>query len=249
MLSTPSIPAWRRRALVLTAVLALTVVAAGCDALTGDPTPTHTPAPSATVTSTPTITPSPTPTATPPPVLPPNPDALRRWADHPVTYCIGPTDEGFATPDEFVGLIDAAFAAWGVPANNTGACGTPAEDDGVNGVGWGSLGNGDSSDGGVFEAGLTRVSYSQCTSGCDPDDLVHIVEADITVDTAPPQSLRTRDCLNSTLLHEVGHFLGLEHLPPPAVMAAETTTCLTALTDADIEAIRARYGAVAQPAP
>ena len=45
-----------------------------------------------------------------------------------------------------------------------------------------------------------------------------------------------------------GHFLGLEHLPAPAVMAAETSTCLDALTDADLEALFARYGPVAQPA-
>jgi hypothetical protein len=73
------------------------------------------------------------------------------------------------------------------------------------------------------------------------------VEADITIDTAPPAEFRGGDCLYSTLLHETGHFLGLEHLPAPAVMASETSTCLGTLTGADREALRARYGAVVQP--
>ena len=99
----------------------------------------------------------------------------------------------------------------------------------------------------VYEAGLTSTSYERCTSGCDSDDPVRIIEADITIDTSPPAEFRSRRCLYSTILHETGHFLGLDHLSPPAVMAAETSTCLEALTEADREALVARYGPVAQP--
>jgi len=37
----------------------------------------------------------------------------------------------------------------------------------------------------------------------------------------------------------------LEHLPPPAVMAAETSDCPTELTAADRAALLERYGALA----
>jgi len=70
---------------------------------------------------------------------------------------------------------------------------------------------------------------------------------DITIDADPPRAFRNEECLASTLLHEAGHFLGLEHLPPPAVMQPETSDCPLHLTDADRQALYERYGDVAQP--
>jgi hypothetical protein len=212
------------------------------------PAPTHTPTATHTPTPTATPTPSPTPTATPTPALPPNPDALQRWNGVPVQYCIATTEGGYVAGDEFTALVDRAFAAWGIPSVDTGPCDAIVDEDGVNEIGWGTLQTGTTRPGDVFEAGLTSLRYRRCTAGCDPNDPLHIVEADITIDVTPPREFRTRRCLYSTLLHETGHFLGLDHLPPPAVMAAETSECLDAPTDADREALLARYGAVVQPA-
>jgi len=172
---------------------------------------------------------------------------LQRWNTIPVTYCVVP-GTGYESDAAFVASVDRAFAAWGVPSINRGACDAIKDEDGVNEIGWGDLRTGANRGSTIYEAGLTSLRYQRCTAGCDINDPVHIVEADITIDAAPPREFRTRRCLDSTLLHETGHFLGLEHLPAPAVMAAETSTCLDILTDVDREALRARYGPVAQPA-
>lgn len=48
---------------------------------------------------------------------------------------------------------------------------------------------------------------------------------------------------------EVGHFLGVDHLPSPAIMMAQqTANWPQELTDADLNALHDRYGEVAQPA-
>lgn len=232
------------------AVVLFVPTMSGCGSIFGSkstPTATFTPTLTHTPTSTPTPTATATPTATPTPALPPNPDALQRWAGVPVSYCIASDQTGYVGQDEFTALVARAFAAWGVPAVNNGDCPAIIEDDDVNQIGWGSLGTGPDARGDVFEAGLTSLRYRRCTSGCDPNDPVHIIEADITIDATPPREFRTTRCLYGTLLHETGHFLGLEHLPPPTVMAAETSTCLEALTDADVEALLARYGDAAHP--
>lgn len=231
------------------AVFAATASGCGTGIFGGKSTPTatFTPAPTHTATPTPTITSSPTPTATPTPALPPNPDVLLRWDVVPVRYCLSTTESGYVADEDFTALVERAFATWGVPSVDTGACGAIVQDDGVNEVGWGTLNTGDAS-GDVFEAGLTSLRSRRCTAGCDADDLIRIVEADISIDSAPPREFRNRRCLYSTLLHETGHFLGLDHLPPPAIMAAETSVCLDAPAAADREALLARYGPVAQPA-
>ena len=164
-----------------------------------------------------------------------------------MTYCVVP-DAGYVNDDVFVAQVDRAFAAWGVPSINNGACDAVTDSDDVDEIGWGDLTTAGARGPEVYEAGVTSLRYRRCTAGCNPNDLIHIIEADITIDTAPPREFRSRRCLYSTLLHEVGHFLGLEHLPAPAVMAAETSTCLDTLTAADRAALFARYGPVAQPA-
>jgi hypothetical protein len=246
-----------RNAAPCTALAIFAATASGCGAgIFGDkstqtatftPAPTRTPTPTATPTRTPTPTPSPTPTATPTPALPQNPDALQRWNTVPVYYCISATESGYVATDEFTALTDRAFATWGVPSVDTGPCDAIVDSDGVDEIGWGTLQTGARA-GEVFEAGRTSLRYQRCTAGCDPNDPVHMVEADITIDSAPPREFRSGRCLYSTLLHETGHFLGLDHLPAPAVMAATTSVCLDAPTDADREALLARYGPLVQPA-
>jgi hypothetical protein len=55
------------------------------------------------------------------------------------------------------------------------------------------------------------------------------------------------DAMHAMALHEIGHLLGLPHLPAPAVMAAVTTSCPQSLTDADKRALEDRYGPDAPP--
>jgi hypothetical protein len=245
--------AWPRRgavAVIITLAAASPFLAA-CDVVRGSDGPppvTHTPAATSTSTPTPTDTPIPTPTATPTPELPSNPDSLQRWTDLPVHYCVAVSADGFVGSDTFTSAVEQAFAAWGVPSIDDGACpGPPADDDEISEIGWDHLQNADTQQSDVYEAGVTQTRYSECTRGCPADDRISLVEADVRIDTSPPRRFRTQQCLYSTLLHEAGHFLGLDHLPAPAVMAAETSTCPTELTDADLTALRARYGLRAHP--
>lgn len=243
----PSAARARGAALVLCAIAVLLPALIACDALRATSGPSRTPAPTSTGTPSPTVTPTATPTATPTPALPPNPDGLQRWPDVPIHYCIAGAGDGFVSADTFVAAVHNAFLAWGVATVDDGACAKVVDDDGVSQVGWDHLGNADAETSDVYEAGVTQTRYSECTRGCPSDDRISLVEADIRIDTTPPNRYRTERCLYSTVLHETGHFLGIGHLPAPAVMAAETSTCATTLTDADIDALRERYGGRAQP--
>lgn len=204
---------------------------AGTPTIAGTATPTFTP------TSTPTVTP------TPPPPLPANPDALSRWDVLPVRFCISAGGEGYVTNEQFVDALRRAFDAWGVAWMNDGACGPVTADDRVSEIGWGSLAADNDPNGRTYEAGLTQTVTQECTANCDPDDWIRLSEADITIDSAPPGEYRSERCLYSTVLHETGHFLGVGHLPLPAIMAAKTANCPIELTAADRAALRDRYGA------
>ncbi len=235
----------RRAALVVAVTLicavALVLLAPGCgaarsvrDRAVGKPAPT--------VTSTPTPVPTPTP------ALPPNPQGLHRWDTLPVHYCIDDASRGYVANGEFTRLVQRAFATWGVPTVDDGPCrGSNVQDDRTNEIGWGTPPAASPRRAGITEAGVTLTTYSECTSGCASDDRVKLVEADILIESEPPAPVRNETCLYSTLLHETGHFLGLDHLPPPAVMAAETSRCPTQLTATDREAVRERYGSRASP--
>lgn len=242
--------------MVLAIVLvSLAALASGCGAArdlraavrrgpSSTPTMTRTPRPTSTPTLEPTSTPAPLPTATPTPPLPPNPRALLRWPSAQVHFCISEGGAGgYESPDVFVATVERAFNAWGIAWYDDGACGPLATGDGVSEIGWGDLGSAASPRNRVYEAGLTQTTASECRSSCDENNPVKLTEADITIDSAPPREFRTRTCLDSTLLHEAGHFLGLEHLPAPAVMEAQTSGCPIELTSADRAALAERYGA------
>ncbi len=241
-------------AITAAAALAATMaLAAGCAAArnvkervigpAATATMTRTPRPTSTLTPTPTVTPTPTPTATPTPRLPANPEGLYRWNALPVHFCISAGDAGYVTHGEFVDAVQGAFDAWGLPWVNAGECGPVKQDDGVNEIGWASLTANAGADSHVYEAGLTQTVTQECTANCDDNDRIRLSEADISIDTAPPREFRGARCLYSTMLHEVGHFLGVAHLPAPAVMAAQTSGCPGELTEADRAALRERYGA------
>lgn len=183
------------------------------------------------------------PTATPePPPLPPNPARLARWRTVPVHFCVSAGQSGYVTPVEFIESLARAFDAWGIAWQSDGACGAVEPDDGTNEIGWGALPANDFN-GRDYEAGLTQTTTQECTSNCDPNDAVRLSEADITIDRSPPEEFRNERCFYSTLLHEVGHFLGVGHLPAPAIMAARTTGCPAELTEADRQSLSERYGA------
>jgi hypothetical protein len=201
--------------------------------------------PTSTATATPTVTPTPTPVPTATPAVPPNPQGLLRWPTAPVHFCVSDGGEGGYVPAAvFVDTVQRAFDAWGLAWRNDGACGPPRQGDDVNEIGWGDLSASASPGGRVYEAGLTQTTASTCTANCRENDRVRLTEADITVDVAPPREFRSRACLYSTMLHETGHFLGVDHLPAPAVMQAETSSCPDTLTDADRAALLERYGAL-----
>jgi hypothetical protein len=203
---------------------------------------TTTPGPTSTATA------LPLPTATPTPTLPANSDGLHRWDKLPVHYCIAHGEEGFIDLPTFQQLTDQAFAAWGVPTVDDGICSGGIDDgDHVNEIGFGTPPGAPPPGSRVTEAGLTLTTYSECTANCEPEDPVKLVEADIIIEKTAPREFRSRRCLYSTLLHETGHFLGLNHLPAPAVMEAQTSDCPQQLTQADIDALLQRYGARAQP--
>ncbi len=224
------------------AFASIALPAAGCDAVRSSNDPSRTP----TLTRTATVPPP--PTATPTPALPPNPRGLHRWTSLPIHYCIDGSQPGSVTIADFTSLVERAFATWGVPTVDDGACLRPnAAGDKVNEIGFGTPEKQPPPGSRVTEAGETMTTYSECTSGCEGEEPVRLVEADIVIEGTPPPEFRTRGCLYSTLLHETGHFLGLEHLPGNAVMAAETSDCPTALTPADRVALVARYGDRASP--
>jgi hypothetical protein len=180
--------------------------------------------------------------------LPENPTGLHRWTAFPVHYCIDETQEGFLPIPDLHALTATAFTSWGVPTVDDGACRRGnTTGDRNNEIGWGHPPGGSLPGAAVLEAGVTLTTYSQCTANCSPDGTADLLEADIIIEKAAPREFRSERCLYSTLLHETGHFLGIQHLPPPAVMQPETSDCPIKLTRADIDELVARYGALATP--
>jgi hypothetical protein len=167
--------------------------------------------------------------------------AFARWPAFPVSYCIDLSREGFVENRVFVAHVQRAFDEWGVEAEFDGECSEPVEDgNNQNQIGWGTvelLGGGN---GGVYEAGVTRMRTRTSPTARD-EQPARLVEANIFIDPMPPRQFRTPECLFTTILHEVGHFLGIGHLPAPAVMAAVNTACPQELTAADREALAELY--------
>ena len=176
------------------------------------------------------------------PALPPS-RGLHRWdlSHIPVRFCVDLSNHGFVADDAFEQSVISGFREWGLPFQPDGVCaGRMRRGDAINSIGWGSLpADGDPS---KYEAGVTDLQYLTCDAGCESGEDGSLAEADITIDSSPPAEYRTPECLSSTLVHEIGHFFGLEHLPAPAVMQAETADCPVYTTDTDRRAVRARYG-------
>lgn len=164
-----------------------------------------------------------------------------RWQQLPVRYCLVPSELAFVPHARFVALTEDAFAHWGLDSVNEGDCDEIGERNGRNEISWGEapeIGNGT-----TYESGHARVIYSRCVQSCPANSQTIIIEADILIDPTPPERGQTEACLFSTLMHEVGHFLGVPHLESPALMAPVTSSCRQDLTSADRQALVDLYGA------
>jgi hypothetical protein len=134
-----------------------------------------------------------------------------------------------------------------VPSQAEGRCDRDMrQGDGKNEIGWATPPVPPANGGGVYEAGYTRLRYRACVRDCHGANF-EILEADIVIDQNAPRGFRSETCLYSAILHEVGHLLGLPHLPPPAVMAAVTTACPQAPAQTDRRALDQRYGGSQTP--
>jgi hypothetical protein len=160
------------------------------------------------------------------------------WEQKPLHYCLVPEPGGFVSFQELSTRTAAAFAAWGIEARNDGECEAIKDNDGVNQIGWGDL---PQEQHGVHEAGNTMLRYRTCRMLCPEGTGTRIVEADIIIARRPPAALSTPQCLYTTLLHETGHFFGIQHLESPAIMAPALRGCPQQLTDIDRRALEALY--------
>jgi hypothetical protein len=175
------------------------------------------------------------------------------WPDWelPVPYCVnvneipvGTYGDPIMSAEDFAGAVQYAFQQWQDTADGwvsfwyTGYCdNSPWDDrDGVNTVGWSSL----------FEdaVGATgpQVSHSQYLRD---GTFGEIYESDIIIDTRLAQSYEDPAYfiqveLPHILLHEAGHFAGLDHSEVECSAMAPVGLRIGMCQD-DIDAIRALY--------
>jgi hypothetical protein len=184
---------------------------------------------------------------------------ITKWApeDQPVTVVYNPDGE----PDAIAGEATMSWAldSWsyvpaqsfrfifgGVSTARATACPPQDLSDGSNTVTWA-----DSLPPGTLASTCWSTDYSKV------DGRVRVTEADVAFNRTIPWSLEedTPDGaydFRSTLLHEIGHVLGLDHSNAPgAVMRARLSSGQQrrALTDDDLAGIRALYGDGTPPPP
>jgi hypothetical protein len=164
--------------------------------------------------------------------------ASTRWPKLPPRYCIVESDFARVSPERMEQMLQTSFEHWGVKVISDGICDGPAAPgNGRNEVYWTTL---KAKDGGTTEVAQTRINVAGCLS-CE-GKTASIVEADIALDYLPPANMVSNECLFTTVLHEAGHFLGLEHLDSGSVMGAVLEKCYDNLTPVDRAAIETLYG-------
>jgi hypothetical protein len=158
------------------------------------------------------------------------------WAALPVRYCIDESN-GYLNRATLESAVEKSFDAWGVPASNVGACEHLVEHrDGVSAIGWRELP--------YTRSGIARTErWVDCRFFCRGHERRALGEADMLLDPTPPDGFG-EPCFDAIVLHEVGHFLGLDHLADPSVMGGD---CVDELRTLDLQALRERYGDLVQP--
>ena len=233
-------------------------------AATATSEPTEQPAsptqPPATATTAPTAitvqAADPLPVSTP---LPPEPGGGYEftgavWADEsiPISYCVNPADPPIdssggplMTDEAFAAVVRNAFQTWENVAGSyiafsyTGLCSNDPFDtrDRVNTVGWGWL---FSTAIGVAAHGATHGQFQRDSS------FGQIYEIDLVIDVRFAQSFDDEaDYINralpAILLHEIGHFIGLDHTENGCSIIQAVFTGAPALCEVDANGARALY--------
>jgi hypothetical protein len=186
-------------------------------------------------------------------VLPSTAAEIPSWApdQQPVPYCvnasgtpIGNTGAPIMTPEAFAAAVQKAFAVWtsvpGVKLRVTyqGFCDSDPTDrrDGVNTIGWYRLRG--------AAIGMLHPSYP--AGAAFQNGRARMIEADVIIDARYAQSFDNMseyidNVLPGLLIHELGHFIGLEHNNNECSIMFPKENGVTTLCEVDRDAVRALY--------
>jgi hypothetical protein len=230
---------------------------------TEPPSPTEAPSPTARAAAAntasaaaPTQAPTALPVSTPVPAAPGDGYAFigAVWADEsiPVPYCVNPANPPIdsngapiMSDEAFAAAVRSAFQTWEnvsgsyIAFSYTGLCSNDPFDrlDRVNTVGWGWL---FSTAIGVAAPGATHGQFLRESS------FGQIYELDLVIDVRFAQSFDDEseyinEALPPILLHEIGHFIGLDHTNNPCSIMQPVYGGASTLCEVDANGARALY--------
>jgi hypothetical protein len=174
------------------------------------------------------------------------------WRFLPISYCIntrglptvGPEKEPLLTGDEFIDIVRWAFQTWeDVPDSSVrfkyeGTCEAIAgQRDNVNTVGWGNLGR-------LPAIGYARRKESDgkyLRGGASYEKLEADIVINSRVDYWKDLEQYRWTILPHTVLHEVGHFLGLGHSEEKCTVMTQEDVYPLALCQDDIDGAARLY--------